>query len=122
MTLLFEDESARPIASTKPVPSAFLSLPVHVGAASVLLWLTFSPESLRFRTTSADHAGGSAASSTATSTTADLDCRKGVPSQRPIEIHRAKMAKPSPNCLQRRTLCSLRNLQRLRFMEALRPV
>ena len=44
MTLLFEDESARPIARTKPVPSAFFSLLVHLGVIILLLWLSFSPD------------------------------------------------------------------------------
>jgi len=44
MTLLFEDESARPIARTKPVPSAFFSLLVHLGVVILLLWLSFSPD------------------------------------------------------------------------------
>jgi len=44
MTLLFEDESARPIARMKPVPSAFFSMLVHLGAVTLLLWLSFSPD------------------------------------------------------------------------------
>jgi len=44
MTLLFADEATRPIARTRPVPSAFFSLLVHLGVVILLLWLSFSPD------------------------------------------------------------------------------
>jgi protein TonB len=43
MTLLFEDEAARPIARMRPVPSAFFSLLVHASAVILLLWISVSP-------------------------------------------------------------------------------
>ena len=46
VTLLFEDEAARPIARARPLPSGFFSLLVHAGAVLLLLWMSFSPAGL----------------------------------------------------------------------------
>src|SRR5580704_5925249 len=42
MTLLFGDESVRPIAVVKPVSSSFFSLLVHFAVIAVLLAINFS--------------------------------------------------------------------------------
>jgi hypothetical protein len=46
MNLLFGDETYRTVGSTKPLPSAFVSLLIHGGVLTVLLAISLTPAAL----------------------------------------------------------------------------